>query len=80
MAIRVTNAKTKHGVYYAAGDVIESTPYNDSLRRLFKWEIVSDPTPSLAGLRKPELIQLAEARGLDVSGLTKTELIDLLTE
>lgn len=80
MAIRVTNAKTKHGRYYAAGEIIEHpTSREESYRRLYGWEIVDDPAPSsLAGMRKPELIQLAEDGGLDVSGLTKSEIIEAL--
>ena len=78
MGLRVTNAVTRHGRYYATGEVIDNpTSEQASLGRLFKWEQVSE---SLVGKRKPELVQIAEARGLDVDGLTKPELIELLTE
>ena len=81
MAPRVTNAVTKHGRVYAAGEIIDNpTPREDSMGRLFKWETVSDPAPSLAGLRKPQLVQLAAERGLDVEGLTKNELIEALED
>ena len=79
MAIRVTRAITKHGHYYALGDIIdEPTSVEQSYARLNKWEIISDPAPSFSSMRKPQLIQLAYERGLDVEGLTKAELIDLL--
>ena len=78
MALRVTHLVTKYGVYYATGTMIDHpTSVESSMGRLFKWETVSEP---LAGKRKPELVQLAESRGLDAGGLTKTELIELLTE
>ena len=79
MAIRVTKAVTKYGVYYAVGDVIDNpTGLHDSLRRIYGWEILDDSPPSFSSMRKPELIRLVEGRGLDGSGLTKPELIDLL--
>jgi hypothetical protein len=79
MAIRVTKAITKYGRVYAVGDIIDNpTSVELSLRRLYKWETVDDSAPSLYGMRKPDLVQLAESRGLDVDGLTKPELIDLL--
>jgi len=78
MALRVTKAVTRRGRYYAVGDIIDNpTGEQASLGRLFKWETVSE---SLDKKRKPELVQIAEARGLDSSGLTKPELIELLTE
>ena len=81
MAVRVTKAITKYGVYYAVGDIIdEPSSVEDSLRRLLKWELVSDSAPSLTGKRKADLIELAVERGFDVDGLTKNELVDLLTE
>lgn len=81
MAIRVTKAVTKYGRVYAVGDIIESpSSVEDSLCRLFKWEVVSDSAPSLSGKRKADLIELAVERGFDVDGLTKSDLIDLLTE
>ena len=79
MAYRVTTPITKYGRYYAAGDVIdEPTSVEQSLARIHKWETVSDPAPSISGLRKPQLVQLAEQGGLDVEGLTKSEIVDLL--
>lgn len=79
MALRVTKPVTKHGRVYRHGDVIDNpTSGEQSLARLFQWETVRDSSPSLAGLRKPELIELAEARGFDVSGFTKTELVAIL--
>ena len=81
MRLRVTNAVTKNGRYYAAGETLDTpTATEQSLGRLFKWEKLADSAPSLAGKRKPELVQIAEGRGLDVDGLTKPELVDLLTE
>jgi hypothetical protein len=78
MAVRVTKAVTKNGRVYAVGDVIDTpTSVEQSLARLFKWETVSDSTP-VSGLRKPELVQLAEDGGLDVAGLTKAEIVQLL--
>ncbi len=78
MGLRVTKAVTRHGYDYKVGDIIDNpTSEQASLGRLFKWETVSE---SLVGKRKPELVQIAEARGLDVDGLTKPELIELLTE
>ena len=90
MTYRVTNAVTHHGHYYANGDLVENPSSEErSLSRIFGWETVSDPTadvgepfgvPDFGGKRKPELVQLAQDRGLDASGLTKNELIELLTE
>jgi len=78
MTYRVTTPVTKYGRYYAAGEVIDTpTSVERSLARLFKWETVSDSKP-VSGLRKPELVQIAEDDGLDVSGLTKAEIIELL--
>ena len=78
MGLRVTNAVTRQGHYYAVGEIIDNpTSMEVSEGRLRKWETVSE---SLVGKRKPELVQIAEARGLDVDGLTKPELIELLTE
>lgn len=77
MAIRVTNAKTSHGRYYAAGEILDSpTSWELSLARLCKWETVTGPKP---GLTKSDLLQLAQDRGLEADGLTKKQLIDLLT-
>jgi hypothetical protein len=78
MAIRVTKPVTKFGRYYAAGDIVDDpTAVELSLARLFMWETVDDSKP-LGGLRKPELVQLAEDDGLDVSGLTKAQIVELL--
>ena len=78
MAIRVTNAKTCHGRYYAAGEIIDSPTSRElSAARLYGWETVVAPKP-LDKLNKPELLQLALDRGLEVDGLTKKELVDLL--
>ncbi len=77
MAIRVTNAKTSHGRYYAAGEILhDPTGRELSLARLCKWETVVGLKP---GLTKSDLLQLAEDRGLEADGLTKKQLIDLLT-
>ena len=79
MALRVTNPVTKFGRYYAAGELIDKpTSREQSLGRLCEWETVSDPVPPISGLRKPQLIQLAQTRGLDVEGLTKSEIVQLL--
>ena len=79
MALRVTKAVTQYGRYYAAGDIVENPSSTErSLGRLFKWETVSDPVASLQGMSKPELVQTAEGRGLDVTGLTKAEIRELL--
>jgi len=79
MALRVTKPVTKYGRYYAAGTVIdEPTSVEASMGRLLQWETVVAPEPSLAALRKPELVQIAQERGLDVSGLNKSELVALL--
>jgi len=81
MALRVTKAVTKHGRVYAAGDVIDNpTSSEQSLGRLFKWDTVVDPAPSIRTLGKPALVQLANERGLDVSGLRKADLVDLLED
>jgi hypothetical protein len=78
MAVRVTKPITKFGRYYAAGEIIDTpTPVEASLARLLQWETVSDSKP-VSGLRKPELVQLAEDGGLDVAGLTKAEIVQLL--
>ena len=79
MAIRVTKAITKYGRVYAVGDIIDTpTSVEESLRRLYGWEVLVDSPPSFSSMRKPELIRLVEGRGLDGSGLTKPELVDLL--
>jgi hypothetical protein len=79
MAIRVTTPITKYGRYYAAGEIIdEPTSVERSLARLLQWEQVDDPKPTLGGLRKAQLVDLAVERGVDVEGLTKAEIIELL--
>ena len=78
MALRVTKAVTLYGRYYAVGELIDNpTGVESSAGRIRQWETVSE---SLVGKRKADLVQIAEGRGLDVAGLTKPELIDLLTE
>ena len=78
MGLRVTKAVTHYGHDYKVGDIIDNpTSWEASAGRIRKWESVSE---SFVGKRKPELVQIAEARGLDVDGLTKPELIELLTE
>jgi len=78
MAIRVTTPVTKYGRYYAAGEIIDTpTSVEQSMARLYQWETVSDSKP-VSGLRKPELVELAQDGGFDVSGLTKAEIIELL--
>ena len=84
MAIRVTNPITKHGRYYAAGEIIEQpTQSEHSYRRLYGWELVDDsktePQPQKK-LGKPQLVELARERGFDVVGLTKAEIVELLEE
>ena len=77
MAIRVTNAKTSQGRYYAAGEILDNPTSRElSLARLNKWDTVTGPKP---GLSKSDLLQLAGDRGLEADGLTKKQLIDLLT-
>jgi hypothetical protein len=81
MAIRVTKAVTKYGVYYAVGDVIDNpTSVEDSLRRIYGWEVLADSPPSIKAMRKSELVELAGDRGFDVDGLTASELRNLLEE
>ena len=81
MAIRVTQPITKHGRYYAAGEIIDNpTSVERSLARLNKWETVSDPAPSYSGLTKPQLVDLAAERGVDVAGLRKAEIIEALED
>ena len=76
MAIRVTNAKTCHGRYYAAGEIIDSpTSWELSAARLYGWETVVDLSSKL---NKSDLLRLAGDRGLEVEGLTKKELYELL--
>ena len=41
--------------------------------------VVEEATPDLGSLRKWELVELAEAAGHDVLGLTKRQLVDLLS-
>ena len=78
MAIRVTNAKTNQGRYYAAGEILDNPSSRElSMSRIYGWETVVDLKP-LDKLNKPELLQLALDRGLEVDGLTKKELVDLL--
>lgn len=88
MAYRVTKPVTKYGRKYLAGQVVDHpTSTEDSLARLFGWETIETdntsadaPVVSLRSMTKAELVQLAESRGLDGSGLRKAELIDLLDE
>lgn len=37
-----------------------------------------EPEPDLSSMRKAELVELAERRGVDTDGLTKAELVDAL--
>jgi len=79
MGLRVTKPVTKYGRYYASGDIIDQPSSTEqSLGRMYGWEQVNDSAPSLGGMKKAELVQLAEDRGLDVSGLTKKDLLDVL--
>ncbi len=49
-------------------------------------EVAAEPAPvlgsaqDLGSLRKWELVELAEAAGHDVAGLTKRELVELLSQ
>ncbi len=81
MAFRVTRPITKYGRYYAAGEILNEplTSVERSLKNLLQWEKVEDPEPAIGGLRKPQLVELAEERGFDVEGLKKTELVELLS-
>ena len=78
MAIRVTRPVTKYGRYYAVGEILDEplTSVERSLKSLFQWETVDDP--AISGLRKPQLVDIAVERGVDVEGLTKAEIIELL--
>ena len=80
MAIRVTRPITKYGRYYAAGEILDEplTSVERSLKNLLQWEKVDDPEPAIGGLRKPQLVGIAVERGVDVEGLTKAEIIELL--
>jgi len=82
MAIRVTHPVTKYGRYYRQGELIENPSSQEhSLRRLYKWDLVEDSVPGLAGLKKSELLQLCQEAGLEVSGsMTKAELKELLEQ
>ena len=82
MTLRVTLPITKYGRYYAEGEIIDDPSSVElSLARMLGWEQGVSPEPApLRGLRKPELVEVAERRGLDPSGLTKTELLALLEE
>ena len=78
MAIRVTRPVTKNGRYYKDGEVIEDpSGFELSLARIWGWDRDFQPVRNPT---KPELVQTAKGRGLDPSGLTKAELIDLLEE
>ena len=79
MAVRVTRAITVYGRYYAVGEVLESTPVVDSLRRLYGWEVVPEPKRGLSSLSKAELLDLADDRGVEVpASATKAEIRELL--
>ncbi len=79
MAIRVTKPVTKYGRYYAAGEVLtDLTGEEWSMYRLYGWEKVSDPEP-IGQLNKPDLLQLAQDRGLETDGLTKKQLVEALS-
>ena len=79
MRLRVTKPITKHGRVYRYGEVIEDASSTErSLGRLHKWETLPDPEPAISSLRKPQLVQLAEDRGLDPTGLTVPELREQL--
>ena len=90
MKWRVTKPITIQGRYYAAGEVVEASPQIDSYRRMLHWVAVDDDTPTtklqseapagdLSGLRKAELVALAEERGLPVPAKsTRKDLIALL--
>jgi hypothetical protein len=79
MAVRVTKAVTKYGVYYAVGDIIDNpSGLHDSLRRLYGWEVLADSPPSIKAMRKSDLVELAVERGFDVEGLTASDLRNLL--
>ena len=80
MAIRVTRAITKNGRYSRHGEILsDPSGFEESLRRMWGWEIVDDPAPVKAP-SKAELVQAAHDRGLDPSGLKKAELVALLKE
>lgn len=79
MAIRVTKPVTKYGRVYRQGEIIDDPSSTErSLARLFAWETVPDSPPSLRSLRKADLVQLAEDRELDVEGLSKAEIVEVL--
>ena len=79
MRLRVTNAKTKRGRYYAAGEIIEDPSSTEqSYGRLYKWEVVPDAPVNLRSLRKAELVEIAGSRGLDVVGFTMAEILEAL--
>lgn len=83
MAIRVTKPITKNGRVYRQGEIIDNpTSVEQSMCRLYKWEIIRDSAsqPPLGKLGKPQLVQLARERGLDVVGLTKAEIVELLED
>ncbi len=79
MAIRVTRPITKYGRYYPLGEVIDDPSSAElSLARVWRWETVTEKKSSLHGMRKPELVDLAHERGVDVSGFTVKQIIDTL--
>lgn len=81
MRIRVTRPITHYGRYYAAGEVIDDPSSTDqSLCRIYSWEILADSEPAITSLRKADLVEIAESRGLDVEGLTKAEILGVLGE
>ena len=53
---RVTKPVTKHGVYYAAGEIYDdSSSVVGSLQRIFHWEKVDDPKPKAAAASRKKV-------------------------
>ncbi len=80
---RVTKAVYHQGVRYEVGDVVEN---DGSLGRIFQWKklvapVQPEPDAGLGGLSKPDLLDLAHERGVEVSAkATKATLRELLEQ
>ncbi len=80
---RVTKAVKSDGHYYQVGDVVEN---DGSLARIFRWKKVdgpvsTQPADGLAGKTKPELLDLAAERGVEVPAkISKPKLRELLEQ
>ncbi len=81
--LKVTKPITSNGRYYKAGEIVDMGPNEGVFHRLYGWVYVDDKPAgeSVTGLRKAELLHLADERGVEVpAGATKKDIIDLLGE